>query len=76
MGTYSKIKQVCLFVIVFGSWAQNDVTWIAAQKGRIASRGGVCSMKLPLEKKKVESRNAAIEQGTSWSFRSPSPPLI
>jgi len=66
MGIYSKIKQVCLFVIFFQCLGSNDVIWTDAQKERIASRGGVTPyQELPLEKKKVDSKNATIDQGTS-----------
>jgi len=66
MGTYSKIQQVCLFVIFFRCLGLNDAICTDAQKERIASRGGVTSSQgLPLEKKKVDSKNATIEQGTS-----------
>ena len=44
MGTYSRIEQVCLFVVFFGASAQNVVIWIDAQREQITSRRGVCSV--------------------------------
>ena len=44
MGIFSKIKQVRLLTIFFDARAQNVVICVDAQRERIPSRGGVCSI--------------------------------
>jgi len=65
MAIYSKIKQVCLFLICL-FFSMLGAHNLAITQG-IESQAVVefaPYQKLPLEKKKVDSRNATIDQGT------------
>jgi hypothetical protein len=67
MGTYSKVKQVYPSAIFFSMLELNMTRPVLMHKGK-ESQAVVkfaSYQKLPLEKRKVDSRNATIDQGTS-----------
>jgi len=65
MAIYSKIKQVCLFLnsLIFSMPGTHDVAITQGNESQAVVEFAPYQ-KLPLEKKKVDSRNAAIDQGT------------
>jgi len=66
MAIYSNIKQVCIFVtsLIFSMpGAHNGVADTQGNESQTVVEFAPYQ-KLPLEKKKVDSRNATIDQGT------------
>ena len=65
MAIYSKIKQVCLFLtcLFFSIPGAHNVADTQGNESQTVVEFAPYQ-KLPLEKKKVDSRNATIDQGT------------
>ena len=61
MGMYSKIKLVCICTFFFYAGAHDDLLSQGNESQAVVEFAPY--QKLPLEKKKIDSRNATIEQG-------------